>query len=226
MGQRGGVHRVELGLVQIGLDHPLLEVVEHHVLAGSTKVAPGLLVQAGPGLLAGLPHHAAKAAPGVAQRHHEQARPAVARGAQNTGGRALAVIHLCLLARGELQAVELLGSTLAQPTGKALDTVVGAGESVLIDQVLVDGHEVALEPQLRFDERAVRLTGRDRWLRYSRWPGWRNLKLRAGGHPGRICLLGGKAQLIRADRLAIDPGCTLNLALAPARSQERRYRRL
>lgn len=133
-----------------------------------------------------------------------------------------------LLAGGELQAVKLLGRTLAHPTGKALDAVVGAGEPVLIDQVLVDGHEVAFEPQLRFDEGAVRFVGRDRWLRASRWSGWGwgNLKLRAGGHPGGICLLSGKAQLIRADRLAIDPGCALNLALTPARLQQRRYRRL
>ena len=159
MGQRGGVHRVELGLVQIGLDYPFLEVVEHHVLAGTAKVAPGLLVQPGPSLLAGLPYHAAKAAPGVTQRHHEQAWFAVPGGAQHTGGRALAVVHLRLLRRGELQSVELLGCALAQATGKSLDAVVGAGETVLIDQVLVDSHEVAFEPQLCFDEFAVWLAG-------------------------------------------------------------------
>ncbi len=31
--QGGGVHGVEFGLVQVGLEHALLEVVEHHVAA-------------------------------------------------------------------------------------------------------------------------------------------------------------------------------------------------
>jgi hypothetical protein len=49
MGQRGGVHRIELGLAKIRLDHPFLEIVEYHVLAGAANVVPGLLVQTGPG---------------------------------------------------------------------------------------------------------------------------------------------------------------------------------
>src|ERR1700730_9243709 len=85
-----------------------------------------------------------------------------------------------LLAGGELKAVELFGLALAQPAGKALDAVVSAGEPVLIDQILVDRHEVALEPQLGLDEGAVGLAGGDRRRRRRRWPGWRRLKYRGG----------------------------------------------
>jgi hypothetical protein len=35
--QGGGVHRVELGLVQVGLEHAFLEVVQHHVLRQPPK---------------------------------------------------------------------------------------------------------------------------------------------------------------------------------------------
>src|SRR5450755_3765057 len=86
------------------------------------------------------------------------------------------LVDLRLLARGELKAVELFGLALAQPASKALDAVVCAGEAMLIDQVLVDRHEVALEPQLGLDEGAVGLAGRDRRRRRTRWPGWRSLR--------------------------------------------------
>ncbi len=63
MRQRGSIDRVELGLVQVGLDDAFLEVVEHHVLRAAAEVTQRALVQLGPDLLAGLPDHAAKAGP-------------------------------------------------------------------------------------------------------------------------------------------------------------------
>ena len=58
-----GVDRIELRLVQVGLDDAFLQIVQHHVAGGATEIPPSLLVQPGPCLLAGLPHHAPKAAP-------------------------------------------------------------------------------------------------------------------------------------------------------------------
>jgi hypothetical protein len=232
-----GVDRVEFRLVQVGLEHALLEVVEHDVVAAAAEVAPGLLVQPGPGFLAGAPDHAAVAAPRVAQRGHEQPRLAPAVAARHAGGRTLAVVDLHLLARQEGQTVELLGLAVAQLARKALDGVVGAGIAVKIHQVLVDGHGVAAQAQLGLDEGAVRLASRGRgrchrgqWRcqRRRRWPGWGNLLRRAGGHPrgvgghpGGICRSGGgEPLLVAADRLAIDPRDALDLALAGAGLQQ------
>ena len=224
MGQRGGVHRVELGLVQVGLGDAFFQVVQHDVPATAAKVSPGLLVQPRPRLLAGAPHHPAKAVPGVAQRGHEQPRLAIPLGAGHARGRALAVVDLHLLAGHELQPVELLGLALAQLAHEAHHRAVAGGESELVDQVLVDRHGVASQPQLRLNEAAMRLARRgarrsDRRQR-SRWAPWGNLRFRAGGHPGGICRRGGKALLVRADRLAVDPRDALDLSLAGPRVQQ------
>ena len=160
--QGRGIDRVEFGLVQVGLEHALLEVVEHDVVAAAAEVAPGLLVQPRPDLLAGAPDHAAVAAPRVAQRGHEQPRLAPAVGAGHARERPLAVVDLHLLAGQEGQAVELLGLAVAQLVGEALDRVVGAGVAVQIHQVLVDGHGVAAQAKLGLDEGAVGLAGRRR----------------------------------------------------------------
>ncbi len=209
--QGRGIDRVEFGLVQVGLEHALLEVVEHDVAAAAAEVAPGLLVQPGPGLLAGAPDHASEAAPRVTQRGHEQPRLAVAIGARHARERPLAVVDL-----------HLLGLAVAQLAHEALDRVVGPGEAVLIHQILVDGHGIATQSKLGLDEGAVGLAGRSR--RRSRWPGWGNLLRRAGahpsgvgGHPGGSCRGGGgESLLVRADRLAIDPRDPLDLSLAGA----------
>src|SRR5438477_3523189 len=116
-----------------------------------------------------------------------------------TRQRPLAVVDLRLLARGKLQAVELLGVHTAQATHEALDAVVARAKSKLIHQVLVDRLGVALEANLLLDPGAVPLTlgaglTWDGAVRFccgnrSRWPQWGNLALalsRAGGHPGGI----------------------------------------
>src|ERR1019366_7066020 len=121
MGERGGVHGVQIRLVQVGLDDALLEVVQHDVAAAAAEVTPGLLVQPRPGLLAGLPDHPPKAAPRIAQRHYEQPRLAVPVGAGHPGRRTFTVVDLDLLAGGELQPVELFRFTRAQPAHEALD---------------------------------------------------------------------------------------------------------
>src|SRR5207245_1720532 len=141
------------------------------------------------GLLAGAPHDAAKAPPGVAQRRHEQPWLAVASGARHARERALAVVDLHLFAGQELQPVELLRLALAQVAHEALDRAVLRGEAEPVDQVLVDGHGVAPQAQLRLDEGAMRLARRDGGRR-RRWPGWGNLRghqwRSSGGRRGAI----------------------------------------
>ena len=184
--QGGGVHRVEIGLVQVGLQDAFLEVVQHHVLRAAAKVAKGLLVQLGPDLLAGLPDHAPEAGARVAQRGHEQPRFAIPIAAGHAGGRPLAVVHLHLLAGQKAQAVELLGLLVPEPRTETLDRVVLAGKAVLVDQVLVDRRGVALQAQLHLDELAMGFAQRGGRRIHRRWPGWGNWIGRAGGHPGGI----------------------------------------
>jgi len=218
MFQGGSKDRIELWLVQVGLDDTLLEVVQHHVAAGPAEVAPRLFVQACPGLLARLPHDPAKAAPGVAQGHYKQARLAKPISTSNTRECALAVIDLGLFAGGKLQTVKLLGFAFAQPTSKTFDAVVSAGKTMVVHQVLVDGHVVSLEAQLGFDERAVGFAVGGRYPDWSRWPGWRNLiglgLWCAGGHPGGICPERLYAFGIGANGLAINSGDALNMSVA------------
>ena len=219
--QGGGVDLVEFGLVQVGFDDAFLEVVQHHVLRAATKVAKGPLVQLGPDLVAGLPDHVPETGARVAQRGHEQAGFAVALAAGHAGGRPLSVVHLHLLAWQEAQAVELLGLLVAQLGAEPFDRVVLPGKAVLVDQVLVDGCGVALQTQLGFYELAVGFAqggdSRPRCNSESRWPGWGSLtghSLRAGGHPGAVCPLCGKALLVGADGVTRNPRDPLDLSLA------------
>jgi hypothetical protein len=106
-----------------------------------------------------------------------------------------------------------LGLALAQLAHESLDAAIDAAEAVLVDQILVDGRRVAPQPQpqLRFDERAVRLArghGLDchRHSCQSRWPPWGKLLRRADGHLGGVCRGGSReALLVHADRRAGQP---------------------
>ena len=71
------VHRVERGIVDIGLEHALAEVVEHHHARAATQPTEGLLMQLGPSLRAGLEHQEADRLAAVAESQHEQAHAAV-----------------------------------------------------------------------------------------------------------------------------------------------------
>jgi hypothetical protein len=86
---------------------------------------------------------------------------------------------------------------------------------------------MASSTQLLLDECSVRFARRDRGGGgRSRWPGWRNLHRRAGGHPGGICPLGDEALLVRTDRLTVDPRSPFDLSLASPALQQRAQGRL
>jgi hypothetical protein len=69
----------------------------------------------------------------------------------------LAVVHLRLLARAEFKAVETLRGLPLKSADEPLDAVISAREPVLVHELLVDGHGIALEFKLFFDELAMRL---------------------------------------------------------------------
>jgi len=179
-------------------------------------------VQPRPRLLAGLPHHAPEAAPGIAKRHHEQPRPAIAVGARITRECAFAVVDLHFFPGGKFQPVELRRVVLDQAAGETLDAVIAGAKTELIDQILVDRGEVAAQRHLGLYEGAMRLARRDRLPIRSRWPGWGNLN-RAGGHPGGICRVSRRPSLKTTYRLAINSRDARNLAQALAGGQQREY---
>ena len=66
------------------------------------------------------------------------------------------------------RAVELFRLARAKPAHEPLEAVVGAVESELVDQILVDRGGLRRSPDLGLDERAVGLARRDRHFRLSR----------------------------------------------------------
>ena len=75
--QHVGVHRVDRGIVNVGLEHALAKVVEHHYARAAAQPAKGLLMQLGPGLHTGLEDQEADRLAAVAERQHEQTHAAV-----------------------------------------------------------------------------------------------------------------------------------------------------
>ena len=132
------------------------------------------------------------------QGGHKQARLAIPLTAGYAGGR--------VLAEQEAPAVELFRRLAAQLDHETPDRVAVAGKPALVDQVLIDGHGVALEPQLGLDELAVGLARGGGRRHYSRWPRWSSLSgsqgHRGGGHPGPVCGVGGKALLVGTGGMA------------------------
>ena len=151
----GRIRTVKFWLIEIRADHPLLQVIQDHILGRPSEVAPCLLMQLSPDLLAGAPDHAPEAAPGIAQRHDKQAGTAIPVRAWHQGWCAFAIVHLSFLARGKREPIKLNGIDLTQLAPKSLDTVVATRKPEPIDQVLVDGGVVAAQAQLFGDERPV-----------------------------------------------------------------------
>ena len=93
------VQRVERGIVDVGLEHALAQVVEHDHSRAATQPAEGLLMQLGPGLRAGSEHQEANRLAAVAERQHEQPHAAVLAAVRIADHGAGAVIDLGLFAR-------------------------------------------------------------------------------------------------------------------------------
>ncbi len=187
------IQRVELGLVEVGLDDTLLEIIQDDILDGAPEVAKRLLMQPAPGALIRRPAHVPVGAPRVAQRHHEQPGPAHLARDRVAGRCSQPPVHLRLFPRGELQPVILRRIARPQAAHEPLHAVVAMGKTQALHQVLVERHRGAAKANLLIDPLAVRLTRRAGlgWHRsrltglVPRRPPWPVLGLRAGGHPLR-----------------------------------------
>jgi hypothetical protein len=181
--QEVAIQRVE-GRVDVGLEHTLLEVVEHDELHGAAQPAEGALVQLCPDARARLPGEQADRLAAVAERHHEQPRAAVLARLGMPHHRAVAVVDLRLLAGPGLDYGMRLARRLGAPLRhEAPHARVAGREAVVVDQVLPDRHGRAAAAQRLLDPLAVGLAGaRLRATAGRRWPD------RVGGHLyGRFC---------------------------------------
>ena len=66
------IQRIDGGIVDVGLEHALAQVIEDHNAGHSAQSAKGLLVQFGPDLRTGTEHQQANRLAAVAQRQHKQ----------------------------------------------------------------------------------------------------------------------------------------------------------
>src|SRR5664279_735109 len=170
MPQHVRVHRVERGIVDIGLEHALAKIVEYDDSCAATQPPEGLLMQLGPGLRAGLEHQKADRLAAVAEGQHEEAHAAVLAAVRIADHGAGAVINLGFLTdRSFDHSASFLGRTADQLAHEALDALIAAGEAAGVDQILPDGHGVAAAGEPQFDGVAMHRTraGR-RWRRHRR----------------------------------------------------------
>jgi len=65
------VQRIDGGIVDVWLEHPLAQIVEHGDPCHPAQPAKGLLVQLSPRLRAGAEHQQANRLAAVAERQHE-----------------------------------------------------------------------------------------------------------------------------------------------------------
>src|ERR1019366_2283683 len=187
MPQHVRVHRVERGIVDIGLEYALTEVVEHDHSRAATQPAEGLLMQLGPGLRAGVEYQEADRLAAVAEGQHEQAHAAVLAAVRIADHGAGAVINLGFLTDRSLDySAGNLGWAADQLAHEALDALIAAGEAAGIDQILPDRHGIAAAGEPQFDGVPMHRAGAGRRLRRHRFCS--RIYAKVGGHLyGRFC---------------------------------------
>ena len=154
------VQRIERGLVNVGREHALAQIIEHHHASDSAQPAKRLLMQLGPDARAGAEHQEPNGFPAVSQRQHEQPRAPILARLRVAHHRAGAIIDLRFFARRGLNDhARFRRGRSAQLPHEAFDAGVFFGEAVAVHQVLPNGHGVPTLCQLSFDELPVRFAG-------------------------------------------------------------------
>src|SRR5690606_10908364 len=250
VGEHVAVKRIESRVVDVGLEHALLEVVEHDDTRYAAEAAEGGLVELGPDSAARAKGEQADRLAAIAERQDEETRAAVLAGLRVAHHRPVAIVDLRLLARRSLDDRALLGHGRApQPGDVAPHARVAGAKAVVADQVLPDRHGVAALPQRPLDEFLVRLArargrrpapplqraprpGRDGGRPPERFCRRRR---RVGGRPtGRFWRLSlswtsdrdpGRLEVL-ARRFPPDSGLLLDPAQRPAKPPQRQYRLL
>src|SRR5271165_3731920 len=149
--QHIAVERIESGIVNVGDEHALTQIIEHDDARGAAQPAKGSFVQLGPDARTGAEGQQTNRLAAAAQRHHEQPGAPVlaALGIAHHG--AGAVINLRLLPGCGDDHHAGFGHLGSAPFAhEALHALVAAVEAVLADHVLPDGPRIpaSTEPQL------------------------------------------------------------------------------
>ena len=154
------IQRIERGIVDVGREHALVQIVEDDHADGAAEPTKRALVQLRPDLRARSPHQQPHRFARAAQRQDEEARASVLPCAAVADHRPLAVVDLAFFARRRRDDDARLGRcAAAQGTDEAADTRVPRGKAVVVDQVLPDGDGVAATRQRLGDDLAIRLAG-------------------------------------------------------------------
>jgi hypothetical protein len=160
VGKHIAVERIKRGFVDVGSQHALAQIIEHHHARAAAETAKGFLVQLGPRLRTGTKDQQADRLAAVAQRHHEQPGAPVLAALLITHHRTGAIVDLGLFSRcGQNDSYGLRRGSAAQFTDEALDRLIAAAIAVLTNQVLPDGHGIAPAAQSNFDALSIRFTG-------------------------------------------------------------------
>jgi hypothetical protein len=153
------VERVQGGIVDVGREHALTEIVEDGGADGAAEPAEGLFVELGPSARARLEGEQADALAAVAQGEDEQARAAVLPRDRVPHHRTVAVVDLPFFARGGHDHGMRVGRLrAAQLAHEAPHAGVPGREAVLVDQVLPDRHGVAAAAEGQLDQLPIRLS--------------------------------------------------------------------
>ena len=148
MREHVAIERIERRIVNIRGEDALAKIVEHDDLDRAAEPAKRAFVQLRPDLRARSPRQQPHRLARVAQSEHEQAHAAVLPGLRVAHHRALAVVGLAFLPGGGGDHHARLGRrAAAQRQHEPSDTGVACGESVIVDEVLPDGHGVAATGQ-------------------------------------------------------------------------------
>ena len=244
VGQHVAVERIERGVVDVGREDALLEVVEHDDADGAAQPPKRPLVQLGPDLCTRPTDQQADGLARVAQGQDEEPCPPVLAGSGVTDHRTLAVVDLSFF--GPVRRDDgpcLDGGLLPERRDEAPYACIASREAMVIDQVLPDGHGVASPPDGLDDQLAVGLTGARLRRAAGAVPGHRRGVIRAragrrrprrvGGHlrrNGRFCRSSGRsataahrqagALQVAAGGLAPDPGGRFDPPQRPAEASQ------
>ena len=138
------VQRVERGVVDVGGEHALAQIIQHNNAGAATQPAESLLMQFGPNLRAGPEHQQPNGLATVTESQHEQPRAAVLADVRVAHHRAGAVVDLKFFAGcsfDDCACFRRLAST--KLPNETVDALILGGEAAGIHQFLPDRHGVA-----------------------------------------------------------------------------------
>ena len=177
VGQQIAVERIQRGIVDVGLQDAVTEVVQDHDARGTAEAAECLLMQFSPDATTRFESEQPNRLAAVSEGQDEEACAPVLARVRIAHHRTVAVIDLRFLAWSRFDdGAGLPRRGAVQLANKSFDALIIGGEAVIIDQFLPDRLRVAAERDLGLDPLAPRVACACRWLP----PGMRRLRAQVG----------------------------------------------